>query len=384
MHSPSAQAVTCGPAHHHFGYYDKCPWNESGRYILGLETGFMDRPPSAADRADIGVIDLHEESVWRTIDHTHAWNWQQGCMLQWLGSASEHSVIYNICAGEHFAARVTDVDSGTWRQLPRPVYALTRDGRQALSVNFARIAATRPGYGYQGPPDPWARDPHPASDGIYWMDVGSGYHSLIVSLDQIVKTDHAASMDGAMHWFNHLQFNPSGNRFLFLHRWVDSNGRRQTRMFTANPDGSGLACVADHGMVSHFDWRDDHHILAWARQHGVGDHYFIFADPGGEAEILAEDVLTQDGHCSYSPDGRWLLTDTYPDGQGCRTLILFELSSGRRIDAARFYAMPDIATGEIRCDLHPRWSRDGCRVCFDSVHEGSRQIYVLDVRSMVR
>ena len=34
--------------------------------------------------------------------------------------------------------------------------ALSADGRQAVSVNFARIAQTRPGYGYAGPADPWA------------------------------------------------------------------------------------------------------------------------------------------------------------------------------------------------------------------------------------
>ncbi len=383
MPDPSAHAVTRGPAHHHFGYYDKFPWNRSGRFLLGLETAFMDRPPTASDRATIGMVDLAAGNQWQPIDSTHAWNWQQGCMLQWLGSDPERSVIYNVCAGDHFAARIADVENGRQRQLDRPVYALSRDGRQAVSVNFARIATTRPGYGYQGPPDPWADDPHPDADGIYWMDVESGEHRLIVSLDQVVGIGHTAGMDGVTHWFNHLQFNPSGTRFLFLHRWVDSQHGRQTRLFTADPDGSGLACVADHGMVSHFDWRDDRHILAWARQHGVGDRYFVFADPGGQAEVLADGVLTQDGHCSYSPDGRWLLTDTYPDAQGFRTLILYDLQEQRRIDLGRFYAMPDRASGEIRCDLHPRWSRDGRSICFDSVHEGSRQIYVMEVADIV-
>ena len=35
--------------------------------------------------------------------------------------------------------------------------------------------------------------------------------------------------------------------------------------------------------------------------------------------------------------------------------------------------------GDIRCDLHPRWSPDGQAVTFDSVHGGTRQIYVVDV-----
>jgi len=383
MEMLAARAVTSGPAYHHFGYYDKFPWNLSGRYLLGLETRFMDRPPRAADRAEVGIIDLHAGNAWRSISSTHAWNWQQGSMLQWLGTDPERTVIHNISAGDHFEAVVLNVEEGSQRRLPLPVYAVSRDGSQAVSVNFARIAQTRPGYGYAGPPDPWAEDPHPAADGVHWMDLESGEHRLIVSLADVVATGHTPSMDGAKHWINHLQFNPSGTRFLFLHRWVDGKGARLTRMFTAAPDGSDLVCLADHDMISHFDWRDDTHILAWARQHDVGDRYFLFADPTGEVEILADGVLTQDGHCSYSPDRRWLLTDTYPGRDGKRVLILYDLTEKRRIDVGRFYAMPDTVTGEIRCDLHPRWSRDGRQVCFDSVHEGSRQIYVMDVSEVV-
>ena len=64
------RAVTAGPRHHFFGYYDKCPWDPSGRFMLALETAFMDRPPSPDDRATIGVIDLAEGNRWRPLDET--------------------------------------------------------------------------------------------------------------------------------------------------------------------------------------------------------------------------------------------------------------------------------------------------------------------------
>jgi len=97
---------------------------------------------------------------------------------------------------------------------------------------------------------------------------------------------------------------------------------------------------------------------------------------------VGEGVLTSDGHCSYSPDGRWILTDTYPDRERLRTLILYRPSDGSRVDIGRFFS-PRELDGEIRCDLHPRWSRDGQKICFDSVHEGHRQIYVVDVSEIV-
>jgi len=378
-----ARAVTSGPRHHFFGYYDKFPWNASGRYMVGLETEFMNRPPTADDRAVVGLIDLEDGNLWKPLAETSAWNWQQGTMLQWVGTEPERKIVFNVRSGEGFGAIVQDVESGEKRELPRPVYALSRDGRQAVTPNFARTARTRPGYGYEGPPDPWEDDLHPEEDGIYWMDVESGENRLIVSLDQVVGVRHADHMDGAKHWFNHLQFNTDGSRFLFLHRWVAADGRRMTRMFTVDPDGRNLCCLADHEMVSHFDWRDERCILAWARRFEVGDRYFLFTDLSGETKVVGDGVLTQDGHCSYSPDLRWVLTDTYPDKEGKRTLILFDPEREHRIDVGRFYAMPDEITGEIRCDLHPRWSRDGKKVCFDSVHEGTRQIYVVDVGDIV-
>ena len=44
-----------------------------------------------------------------------------------------------------------------------------------------------------------------------------------------------------------------------------------------------------------------------------------------------------------------------------------------------FFRSPPAYTGDVRCDLHPRWSRDGRAVCVDSTDDGTRQVYVLDV-----
>ena len=51
------------------------------------------------------------------------------------------------------------------------------------------------------------------------------------------------------------------------------------------------------------------------------------------------------------------------------------------MDLGRFHAGG--LKGPVRCDLHPRWSPDGRRVCFDSVHGGTRQMYVMDVSEVV-
>ncbi len=376
--------VTRGPRFHYFGYYDKFPWDATGRYLVGWETDFMDRPPAPDDRAVVGLIDAEADCSWTPLAEIRAFNWQQGTMLQWLGTQPDRLVIYNDVEDDAFVARVRDVFTGDTRTLPRPIYAVSRQGDQAVTLNFARVHRTRPGYGYCALPDPTEGDLCPADDGIYWMDLETGENRLIISLAQIVEIRHQDSMDDAEHWFNHLQFNHDGSRFIFLHRWKTpgERGPWRTRMFTASPDGTDICCLSDHDMVSHFDWRDPQHVLAWARRFDRGeektDRYFLFTDQSDEIEVVGEGVLTCDGHCSYSPDGRWILTDTYPGQDHKRTLLLYRPEDDLRVDIGRFYSPPELQ-GEIRCDLHPRWSRDGKQVCFDSMHEGPRQMYVADV-----
>jgi len=105
---------------------------------------------------------------------------------------------------------------------------------------------------------------------------------------------------------------------------------------------------------------------------------------GGTPTAVGDAALVEDGHASFSPDRRWVLNDTYPDGYDMRTLMLYRWGDGKRIDLARLHSPKSRWWGEIRCDLHPRWNRDGTLVCVDSVHAGERQVYVADVGPIVQ
>ena len=380
--------ATPADAHHYFGYYDKFPWDATGRYLLALSPPFIDRMPVPGDVVKIGMVDLENAVSWIPLAESRAWNWQQGIMLHWLHIDPERTIIYNDLRDGAFVSVVRDVFSDEERVLPRPVYCLRPDGKEAMSVNFGRIARTRPGYGYEGVPDPGEADPHPAEDGIWALDLESGEHRLIITLDQAAKLEPKPDMEGCEHWFNHLQYCTDGSRFLFLHRWKKPGETfRATRLLTANPDGTDIRIIADDGMTSHFDWRDERTILAWARVREEGDYYYLFDGLTGDHETVGAGILTTDGHCSYSPDRKWILTDTYPDKERKRTLILYRPDAEERIDVGRFYAPPEL-DGPLRTDLHPRWSRDGKSVCLDSVHETRdgkpvRQMYIADVSEIV-
>ena len=377
------QPVTSGPRFHFFGYYDKSPWDVSGRFLLAQETGFMDRRPGPDDVAEIGLVDLENGNAWRKIGETRAWNWQQGCMLQWVPGKDE--IIFNVREGNRFQARVLNVQTNETRLLPQPVYGVSPTGKEAISLNFSRLFDVRPGYGYAGVPDPWGGTICPEDDGLYHVDLRTGDSHLIFSLADAARLGKPQpGMETGKHRFNHVQWNTDGSRFAVLHRWsvVPSPANWlpwATRLLTMNADGSDPYVLLDDTMVSHYDWRDGKTILAWARQADIGDRYFLCKDQTGEKQIVGDSLLTVDGHCSYAPDRRWILTDTYPDKEGFRTLLLFDPINERRIDMGRFHG-PTPTDGEIRCDLHPRWSRDGRQVCIDSIHEnGERQVYLLDV-----
>jgi hypothetical protein len=276
------------------------------------------------------------------------------------------------------------VKSGKSRTLPRPVYALSPDGKQAVSLDFARLHRLRPGYGYASYAEHFADDPAPEKLGVWWMDVKTDKNDLVVNLKQLAAFKPDDRFTGAHHWVNHLLFNPGGTRFVFLHRWKKPDDRSwQTRMLTCKPDGTDLRITLDDGMVSHFDWRDDTTVLAWARTKKDGNKFYTVDVLSGEAKVIGADVLTQDGHCSYSPDRKWVLNDTYPDKDRMQRLMLFKVATGRRYDLNKFHS-PKQFTGPVRCDLHPRWNRDGTQVCIDGCHDPQRQVYVLDVSEVVK
>ncbi|MEZ4637226.1 MAG: hypothetical protein R2873_28460 [Caldilineaceae bacterium] len=382
-HPCPVERITNAPFRHFFGYYEKTPWDAAGSRLLGMRVTFQHRPPTARDTAQIGFIDTTDGNRWRPLAETAAWCWQQSCMLQWLGSDPAHTIIFNTSEDDHFVAVILDVETGAHSVLPHPVYAVDNQGRYAMSLNFARLDRTRPGYGYKGVDDPTVGQNAPDDDGVYHIDLRTGKHKLVISLAQLAALRPHDTMRDAEHWVNHLQCSRSGQRFAMLHRWRQPGQRGwYTRLLTADPQGNDIAILADEGYVSHYDWRGDDAILAWAR-HNDERHYHLYTDGGEHVRSVGAGVLTVDGHCSYSPDGRWILTDTYPDPEtSARTLILYRPDTYQRIDIGQFYAPPEL-NGEIRCDLHPRWNRDGTAICIDSAHEETRQMYVIDVAEVV-
>jgi Tol biopolymer transport system component len=93
--------------------------------------------------------------------------------------------------------------------------------------------------------------------------------------------------------------------------------------------------------------------------------------------------MARDGHVSYLPGNRWILTDTSPDEQRKQHPYLFDTRTARIAPLGHFYSPPEY-TGFWRCDTTPRFSPDGRKVIVDSPHGGNgRQMYLIDISEIV-
>ena len=383
MNETPIRAITSGPKHHWFGYYDKLQYDPSGRYVLGMQVDFEHRSPTADDEIQIGIIDT-DGDTWRGIGATRSWGWQQGCMLQWIPQSSTE-VIWNQCEGDRFVARIHDTADGSERTLSSAVYTIAPDGQSAMGADFRRINDMRPGYGYAGIPDPNSDVLAPDNAGITSVDLRTGESREIISIAQVAALPYPhGDISEAKHYFNHLLYNTDGSRFIFLHRWRHGEGGFKTRMLTAAADGSDIHVVDDFGRMSHFIWRDPETILAWSWQPSHEAAFYLYRDQTDEVEVIGKGIMTLNGHCTYLPNTDWILNDCYPQGESrAQQLYLYHAPTSQRIELGSFES-PEPYTGEWRCDLHPRFSPNGKRVTVDSAHGGDgRQIYELNIEDPI-
>ena len=345
-----------------------------------MRATFRNRQPTPRDAIDLGVLIPSESFRFERFASTTAWCWQQGTMLQWLPNRQD-TVVYNDRRNNQFVGVVRELHRRHETTLDRALYAVDPEGRYAIGLNFSRLASHRPGYGYEGVPDPYATHPSSGEDGLWKIDFDSGESTLLLSLAAVVSLEPDPAMASHMHWLNHAQINTSGTRIACLHRWQPDHGPRQTRLLTVGHDGSSPRIVWAARHVSHYDWRNEDEILVWGGEPAAPNSFWQVSDAGRPARPFAPNLLREDGHCSFSPDGRWLVTDTYPNQARLRTLKLVRVADESCIDIGAFYAPPEL-DGPTRVDLHPRWNRAGTQICIDSAHEGTRQMYVADVESV--
>lgn len=367
-----------------FGYYDKSPWDITDRYMLCMKANDTWSDVSPKESADILLIDTEKNEDDRDrvkmIAETRAWNVQQSCMLQWLGPDYSSKVLYNDFRDGKYVSVILTLATMEEKVIPAPVYSVTADGKFALTLDFSRLYNLRPGYGYYNVPEKTKGVTLPDETAIWKVDLETGEVTALLKYTDFANFKPRPEMkeEGSVHKVNHIMLSPSGRRFMVLYRWFCGQ-RKYTRLVTCNVDGSDMYVLSDDDMVSHCYWKNDSEILAFENKKTSGPGYYLMKDKTQEY-IHCWPQFSNDGHPSYSPDGSLVVTDSYPDRARVASINLMDGDEMKKENTtiARVFA-PFKYDNDTRCDLHPRWNHSGDKICFDSVFEGNRGLYVVDV-----
>jgi len=356
-----------------WGYYDKVPLSPAGKYILFYSCKHStNKKPNIKNTITIILQEVVTHKILLNIP-VSVYNWQQGCRLQWLtddlfifNDFDDEKKMYVACVWS--VAQLSEI-----RKFNNPIQDSYRQ-KYYLSLNYQRLMSVCPDYGYRNLPMlnlGELRDI--TNDGIWKVDYNTGESTLLVSLVDICSIRRALNMECALHTVNHVMISPSGNRFIFIHRYYIGK-RRFDRLFLVDSATGNLKLLFDYEMVSHFFWVNDKTIVAYLRDSdGENAYNLIDVDTGIFSKIICEQLdPLGDGHPHVFGD--WLITDSYPDKARMQCLVLLNLKTREVKKLGEFFHGLKY-TGETRCDLHPRFSIDGKSVFFDSVFSGKRQLY---------
>lgn len=368
-----------GKGEYFFGYYDKSPWDSTGRYVLCMHSDDTWSEADATRSAEIVLIDTHNDNAVRTIATTETWNVQQGCMAQWLGPDFKSRILYNDMTDGAYCSKILNLEDGSETILQMPVYSVSADGKTALSLDFSRLHNLRPGYGYAMLEEQTKDTSLPDATAVWKIDLETDEVVNLLTYKDFASFNPRPEMllPETVHKVNHLMLSPDGKRFMVLYRWFCGQ-RKYTRLITCNTDGSDMFLLSDDDMVSHCYWKNNREIVAFENKHGEGTGYYLMRDKTSEYRRLWKDI-SNDGHPSCSPsDENVFVFDTYPDKTRVQELKIGNVNYDKPDVVARVFS-PFRYDNDTRCDLHPRWDRDGKRICFDATFEGYRGVYVVNM-----
>lgn len=377
--SEPIQLVDNGKEHFYASYYGINSFSANQKYATILETDVKFRLPTEDDPATLGMVDL-ETMEFISLTITRAWNFQQGCMAHWLATSPDSLIIFNDLRDGKFVSVILNVHSKKEiKIIPHPVSAVSPNGKEAISINFGRLRITRTDYGYGGEGQDARPDVQfPEEDGLFLVDLETGEAELIVSIAD-VKSQVPDIPEEGIEYFNHTLFSRGGSKIFWLARAVP---QRNTTSFTVNKDGTNLLrCFPDGWGGSHFDWLNDDELMITSEFEAKQYSHVLFTVGQKDYKRLGNGLLDYDGHGAFSPDSKWMITDTYPHGNALREqkIYLMDMKTQAVLPMGKFIE-PEEFRSHWRCDIHCRWSPDGDIIGFNSTHTGSRQAYIIKLK----
>lgn len=364
-------------AHYFFAYYDMRATGLNGKH-LAHRVPFLDRIPNADDVAEVGYL---EDRKFYKIGETTAWNFQQGAMLQYHPFL-ENTVYYNVFENGKFSTVTHNFKTGEKKYTDMATACVSHDGKWGMAVNFGRIYAFRPGYGYAGFTDENAEVNQPENDGAYLVDMETGKSKLIINYKDLGPI--AGFAPDLKILINHITFNRTSDRFVMLVRNFPTPGVTwSTSMVIGDLEGNCYS-VLKNTYFSHYDWINDKEIIAHCTIENKKGLYKINVESKTwtlyDMPFCSDEEFPRDIHCNMSPDGNYIIGDCYPF-DGYRHLMAYSLKTGKERMLLKANTLKP-TTGDSRCDLHARFVWGGKAISFDTTHNDKREIALISPKAL--
>lgn len=431
--------ITIGPKHHLFGFHDLIASNKSGEKILSLEADIINRPPLPNEKFGVGYT-LWQEQRFVRVGETVAMNYPQGSRQQWLDNSTfivnnrvgDHwgADIYDV----DNAKKIASIDStahcvtkdGRW------AFGINYSRLHRLG-GYGYIGIDDPTKNQEVPADDgiWMTDIHSNKTHLLVSiaDIANvdkltsaftGFHHYITHL--------VLSPDNKRIAFLHRFFLPDGgirtrlmtigvdgedcrclaHGFLSHFDWKDNEN-----IYIWGRSGSSVDALRSNAIFSNPIIKPMLGAIKGVarqmlRRNTEMQMSFLMCKDQEDAPVspIAKGIITCDGHPMTCPTDRNIcICDTYPQKDKHRDLFFYDFAKNERQNVGRFFMgnqSPDTALfaeytkgvdhkilsimshklfsftrSGLHCDLHPRWNADGTMAIFDSIHEGTRQIYAV-------
>lgn len=392
--------VTPEDGHYVHTYFDVTPFSPSQRYFAVTRILFNNRHPVLGDEAEVCVIDLHEQTI-QTVLKTKCWGYQTGANVYW-GATDRHLYTNDVIDGTAVCVGI-DLETTETLAYSGPLYTLAPDESCAVGFPHELRDVSQIGYGVPpAVPGQFASLPPGAAkdEGIWRTVLKTNEKRLLVSLaDVAAKVPTPEPYKGGTYYFWHTKFNRQGTRLVQVLRYMHPKmpDTRNPMMFTFNADGSNICFTPKTDRVPVWDGPGGH-----PNWHGDGEHVIRSMTPVGEDESryvqarydgtgfkILSDKIKGGGHPSVEPGGKYLISDDRDtvDGVTVMKLRLIDLMAEEERIAC---TIPSIDKSGLegddivfRLDGHPAWSRDYKRVSLQAAPEGNRQLFVVDMGSLM-
>lgn len=411
-----------------FGYYNYDTLNYNQSRLLCNRASFDGVAPTRDKSIDLGFYDI-ETKQWYRIAETDSWNWQQGAMMQWLpGSGNEDKIIFNCTSNNHNTAVVYDIATGEKKNIDWAIYGITPDGKKSIALEMERSHWCR-AYHYMSVSNPEQEGRVVETDGIFEIDLEKNLRKRIISIQDIINLDKRPTFDSNKHWLEHIMISPSGKRFCFLHRFspMDNVFKYETRLMIADIDGKDLQVIPgwEKYSWSHFGWKGDDEFVIYTQTpyryslngsigqlirkypwnlqaitrslfYGVTSrlpfqlsklvhgkrHYYQHYVMGEDGHFRLGDCIEQsyfniDGHPSFTSDGRYMITDSYPDGNQYQRLMVYDTVTKKGVIVAKLFA--NYYHNPASCDLHPKLSRNDKYIVVDTAYDSKHHMLMFEL-----